>query len=150
MKRKLVFYINSYMFQSLDVKLYHNTEETVLPFRGQIAFFAIAFFYHCFYNFSQLQCKNMFYYAIHIYYLLSNVLISNCAISVTHINMSCIVVPIKKDKHMSIWQIFVSNFVISASNLAKTRFFVVHFISNICGKIVLCFWPTFHPWRKKG
>ena len=32
------------MFQSLDVKLYHNTEETVLPFRGQIAFFAIAFF----------------------------------------------------------------------------------------------------------
>jgi hypothetical protein len=38
--------------------------------------------------------------------------------------------------------------VISALNLAKTRF-VVHFISNLCGKIVLCFWPTFHPWRKK-
>jgi len=32
------------MIQNLDVKLYQNTEETVLPFRGQIYFFAIAFF----------------------------------------------------------------------------------------------------------
>jgi len=34
MKRKLIFYINSYMIQNLDVKLYQNTEESVLPFRG--------------------------------------------------------------------------------------------------------------------
>jgi len=32
------------MIQNLDVKLYQNTEETVLPFRGQIDFFVIAFF----------------------------------------------------------------------------------------------------------
>jgi hypothetical protein len=32
------------MIQNLDVKLYHNIEETVLPFWGQLAFFAIVFF----------------------------------------------------------------------------------------------------------
>jgi hypothetical protein len=83
------------MFQSLDVKLHNNIEETALPFPDQLAFFAIVFFYYCFYNFCQLQCKNMFYYAIHIYCLLSKMLISSCAINVTRINMSCIVVPIK-------------------------------------------------------
>lgn len=83
------------MIQNLDEKLYHKIEETVLPFRGHIALFGIVFFYYFFHNFYQLQRKNMFRYAIHIYYLSSNMLISNCAISVTHIHMSCIVVPIK-------------------------------------------------------
>ena len=32
------------MIQSLNLKLYHDIEESVLPFRGQIAFFAIVFF----------------------------------------------------------------------------------------------------------
>jgi len=47
-------------------------------------------------------------------------------------------------KTYAFYLFFFTNFMISASNLAKTRFFVC-FISNICVKIVLCFWPTFHP-----